>query len=307
MNRESKILIVGHDDIIENSLFTHLKDNGFFHVYSSSQTPLNVFDQKEVQEFFSARKPEYVFLGSTRSGGIEVNQRQGAEFIYSNLMSQNNIIHASYEHGVKKVLFFASSCIYPQKSPQPIREEYLLAAPLEPTSEPYAIAKIAGVKMCQAYQKQYGFKAIVMIPATIYGPGSNVDINAAHVLGALLGKFHEAVKNNEKQVIVWGTGNPRREFLFVEDFLKAALFLMDNYDESDVINVGCGRDITIKDLAGLIASATGFKGKIVFDDSKPDGAARKWLDNSRIRRLGWRPKIDLKEGIAKTYQWYKGE
>lgn len=305
MNKESKILIVGHNGIIENSLFTHLQDNGFTHVCSSSKAQLNVLDQEEVREFFKAQKPDYVFLGSTRSGGIEANQKYQGEFIYSNLMSQNNIIHAAWEHGVTKLLYLSSSCVYPKESPQPIKEEYLLTGPLEPTSESYALAKIAGIKMCQAYRKQYGFKAIVMIPATVYGPGSDVDMTTAHVLGALMGKFHEAVKKGEEQVVVLGTGRPRREFLFVEDFIAAALFLMDTYDEPLIMNAGCGSDVSIKELSELIAKTVGFKGKLVFDDSKPDGAMQKLLDINRISNSGWESKVKLEGGIAKTYQWYK--
>ncbi len=305
MDKESKILIVGHGGIIENSLTAHLQNNGFARVSSSSKTSLNVFDQQEVQKFFTEQKPEYVFLASTRSGGIEANQKYAAEFIHSNLMSQNNIIHAAYENGVRKLLFLSSSCIYPKESPQPIKEEYLLGGPLEPTSEPYAMAKIAGIKMCQAYRQQYRFNAIVMIPATIYGPGSDVDIRTSHVLGALLGKFYDAVKNNEAEVVVWGTGKPRREFLFVEDFIEAALFLMEKYDDSGIINAGYGSDVSIKELAGLIAKQLGFKGKVVFNDAMSDGAMQKLLDNTRISNLGWKAKVKLEEGIEKTYQWYE--
>ncbi len=248
--------------------------------------------------------PEYVFLASTKSGGILANQTYPADFIHYNLISQDNIIHSSFRYGVKRLLYFSSSCVYPKTCPQPMKEDYLFKGPLEETSEAYSIAKIAGIKMCEAYQKQYGFNTIVMIPATIYGPGLDVDIHKAHVLGALMGKFHEAIMKGLKRVVVWGTGSPRREFLYVDDFVQATLFLMRKYSKLQMINVGGGDDISVKELARLMARITGFKGKIIFDKTRPDGVKRKLLDNHRIKQLGWTPKIKLEEGFHHTYEWY---
>lgn len=303
MNRHSAILIVGHDDIIDNSLLYYFKAHNFKKVYSSSHAGLDVLSQGAVRSFLKSKKIDYVFLSSARSGGIVANQKYAAEFIYSNLESQNNIIHAAYQSGVKKLMYFAGSCVYPKEAPQPIKEKYLLTGPLEITSEPYSVAKIAGIKLCQTYQRQYGFNAVVAIPSTVYGPGSDADIATAHVIGALIGKFSEAKARDEKKVVVWGSGKPRREFLYADDFVDACLFLMNTYEDAEMINVGCGFDVSIKELAEMIAQISGFKGKIVFDRTKPDGTMRKLMDNSRIKRLGWRPKVSLKEGIRKTYQW----
>lgn len=306
MNRQSKILIIGHQDAVENSFLSYFQENQYPHVFSSSALKLELLNQKKVFGFFDNKKIDYVFLGSIRSGGIAVNQRFAAEFIYENLESQNNVIQAAYRFGVKKLLYLMSSCAYPKECPQPIKEEYLLTASLEETSEPYSVAKIAGAKLCQAYKKQYGFNAIVAAPATIYGPGSDTDIETAHVMGALIEKFHKAGRQGQKEVLVWGSGRPRREFLFTEDFAKASVFLMDHYDEPQLINIGCGDDVSIKELAFIIKEISGFKGKIVFDRTKPDGAMKKLLDNRRLSKLGWKPVVNLKEGIQKTYQWYSG-
>lgn len=304
MNKDAPILVVGHSDIIEKSLTDHFAANHFTRVFSSSALALNTAIQPAVYDFFAQHRPEYVFLASTRSGGIEANQKQAAEFIYHNLESQNNIVYAAWKFGVKKLLYFASSCVYPKGCPQPIKPEYLLTGELEQTSEPYAVAKIAGIKLCQAYRRQYGLNAIVAIPATIYGPGSDTDLPTAHVLGALLGKFIDAVKNNRPEVVLWGTGVPRREFLYADDFVTACLFLMERYQGEEITHIGPGSDLTIKELAEMIQRICGYKGKIIFDASKPDGAMRKLLDSSRLTRLGWRPKVSLAEGIEKTYDWY---
>ena len=304
MNNDAKILIVGHD-IIEKSLYGYFKKQGFKNIYSLSQDKVDVLDQTAVRRFFAAHRPEYVFLSSVRSGGIEANQKFAAEFIYSNLECQNNIIHASHQFGAKKLLYFSGSCAYPKKSPQPIKEEYLLNGPLEETSRPYSIAKIAGIQMCQSYRKQYGFNAIAAVPATVYGPESDTHIETAHVIGALIGKFCEAKSRNLKEVVVWGTGRPRREFLFVDDFIEASLFLMERYAEAALINIGCGYDITIKELAFLIKAASDFKGKIVFDKTKPDGTMAKLMDHTKIRKLGWKPRVNLAQGIKRTYEWYE--
>ena len=307
MHRDSRIFIVGHQDSIENSLLAYFKAKGFKHVYSNHTNQIDVLNQAETFKFFKDVKPEYVFLGSIRSGGIAANQKSPAEFIYENCQAQNNVIHSAYVNGAKKLLYFTGSCAYPKEAKQPIKEQYLLTGSLELTSEPYSVAKIAGTKMCQAYKAQYGFNAIVAVPATLYGPGSDSNMETAHVLGSLIAKFHHAVVNSQKEVIVWGTGRPRREFLYVDDFAKACVFLMDKYEGYDLINVGCGSDVTIKQLASMVAMESGYKGKISFDVTKPDGTMRKLMDNRRILKLGWSPAIGLEEGIKKTYRWYKNQ
>ena len=304
MQKNSRILIIGHDDVIENALTVYLKKNGYPHVLSSSADRLDILNHDKVQRFFKKESPEYIFLGSTRSGGIEANQQYPAELMHANLTSQQNVIHAAHKYGTKKLLYIGSSCVYPKKSPQPIKEEYLLTGSLEATSEAYAVAKIAGIKCCQAYKKQYGFTAIVTVPATIYGPGVESDLKTAHVMGALIAKFYEAVKKNQKEVVVWGTGKPRREFLFASDFAAAAIFLMQEYDDEKIINTGFGSDVSIRELAEMIAQESGFKGKIIFDKTKPDGVAQKLLDSQRLTKLGWKPEVSLGKGIAYTYQWY---
>jgi len=304
MRQNSKIFIVGHNDSIENSLKKHFLAQGFSHVISNTKDRINVLEQSKVDQFFKKFKPDYVFLGSLRSGGIAANQKFPAEFIYENNQSQNLVIEASHRYKVKKLLYFSSSCVYPKLAKQPIKETSLLTGPLEETSEPYAVAKIAGTRMCQAYKAQYGLNTIIVVPATLYGPGSDTDIQNAHVLGALIAKFHKAKKAGDEEVIVWGSGKPRREFLYVDDFVSACLFLMANYNGSDVINVGSGYDVTIKQLALMIQKISGYKGKIYFDTTKPDGSMRKLMDNTRMNKLGWKAKVSLEEGIEKTYQWF---
>ena len=304
MNKDSKILIVGHDDITENTLQSFYNGNGYRNVFSTSRIGLDPTIQISVYEFFQKHKPEYVFLASTRSGGIEANRNSGAEFMYHNLESQNNILYSSWKFRVKKLLYFAGSCVYPKECSQPMKPDAILTGALEETSEPYSLAKVAGLKLCQAFKKQYGLNAIVMVPATIYGSGSDVDIETAHVMGALIGKFAQAVKENKSEVIVWGTGQARREFLYADDFVDACHFLMKNYDGDQIINVGCGSDVTIKELAQTIAKVAGFEGTIIFDDTKPDGVMQKLLDSNIMTALGWQPRISLEEGIDRTYQWY---
>jgi len=304
MRRNSKIFIVGHNDSVENSLRGYFKAQGYAQVVSNTKDRINVLDQSRVTDFFKKFKPEYVFLGSLRSGGIAANQKFPAEFIYENTQSQDLVIEASRRYKVKKLLYFSSSCVYPKEAKQPIKETSLLTGPLEETSAPYAIAKIAGTRMCQAYKAQYNFNAIAAVPATLYGPGSDTDIGSAHVLGALIAKFYKAKTEGAKEVSIWGSGKPKREFLYVDDFVSACIFLMEKYDGADVVNVGSGYDVTIKQLAGMIKEASGFKGKVIFDPSKPDGTMRKLMDNTRMRKLGWKPKVGLEEGIEKTYQWY---
>ena len=304
MNKDSKILIVGHDDITENTLHSFYNGNGYRNVFSTSRIGLDPTIQVSVYEFFQKHKPEYVFLASTRSGGIEANRNSGAEFMYHNLESQNNILYSSWKFGVEKLIYFAGSCVYPKECSQPMKPDAILTGALEETSEPYSLAKVAGLKLCQVFKKQYGLNAIVMIPATIYGSGSDVDIETAHVMGALIGKFAQAVKENKSEVIVWGTGQARREFLYADDFVDACHFLMEHYDGDQIINVGCGSDVTVKELAQTIAKVTGFEGTIVFDKTKPDGVMQKLLDSNIMTALGWQPRISLEEGIDRTYQWY---
>lgn len=279
-----------------------LAKEGFASLVFRTSSELDLRDQKGVAEFFAAEKPEYVFLAAAKVGGIMANNTYRAEFLYDNLMIQSNVIHESWKNGVKKLLFLGSSCIYPKLAPQPLKEEYLLTGLLEPTNEPYAIAKIAGIKMCDAYRSQYGCSFISVMPTNLYGSNDNYDLNNSHVLPALLRKFHEAKEKGSEEVIVWGTGNPRREFLHVDDMADACLFLMENYDEPGLINIGVGKDLSIKELAGLIAGITGFKGRITFDTTKPDGTPRKLMDVSKLTNLGWRASISLKEGIERVYR-----
>jgi GDP-L-fucose synthase len=304
MNKNSRILIVGHADAVENSLWQYFHSLKYAHVYSSSSLKIDFLNQLSVEKFFNANKPEYVFLGSYRSGGIVANQKFAAQFIYENLQCQNNVIHSSFTNGVKKLLYYGASCAYPRETKQPIQEESFLTGRLESTSEPYAVAKIAGMKMCETYNRQYGFKAVVVVPATVYGPGSDTDVATAHVMGALIAKFHQAVKMGHNEVAVWGSGKPRREFIYTDDFVAGSLFIMKKYSGPELINLGVGYDVPIKELAQRIARVAGFKGKIAFDASKPDGAMRKLLAHQRITALGWKPKIFLPDGIAKTYAWY---
>ncbi len=305
MNKNSRILIIGHADVIENSLVQYFRSHKYTNVFSSGLLKVDVLNQKAVEKFFETKKPEYVFLGSIRSGGIMANQKYAAEFIYENLQCQNNVIHAAYRFGAKKLLYYAGSCAYPKDARQPIKEESLLTGPLEETSEPYSIAKIAGTKLCETYNRKYGFKAITAVPPTVYGPGSDMDVETAHVIGALIAKFHNAVRFGQKEVVVWGTGKPRREFLYSDDFVSGSLFLMEHYDGAELINLGCGYDVSIQQLTAIIKKISGFKGKIAFDSSKPDGTMRKLMDSGRIQRLGWKPEVGLEQGVRRIWKWYQ--
>lgn len=304
MQRNSRIFIVGHNDSVENSLVNYFSTRSF-KVFSNNKDRIDVLNQAQTLKFFKRARPQYVFLGSVRSGGIAANQKFPAEFIYENLQAQNNVIHAAYLNGAKKLLYFGSSCFYPREDRKAISEQSLMAAPVEQTSEAYAVAKIAGVKLCQAYRRQYGFNAVAAVPATLYGPGSDDDLQNAHVMGALMAKFYQSVQEGRREVVVWGSGKPRREFLYVDDFARACVFLMDKDIKEDLINIGVGIDISIKELAQGIAKISGFKGKIIFDRSKPDGAMRKLLDGWRLSKLGWKPQIGLEEGIKRTFNWYR--
>lgn len=302
MNKSDKIYIAGHRGMVGSAIVRKLKAEGFTNLLLHTSAELDLRNQLAVDEFFAHEKPDYVFLAAAKVGGIQANNVYRADFIYENLMIQNNVIHASYVQGVKKLMFLGSSCIYPKLAPQPLKEEYLLTGLLEPTNEPYAIAKIAGIKMCDAYRAQYGCNFISVMPTNLYGPNDNYDLNNSHVLPALIRKFHEAKLKNEPAVVMWGTGNPRREFLHADDLADACYFLMQQYNEEGLVNVGVGEDITIKELALLIKDIVGYQGEIRHDLSKPDGTPRKLMDVTKLNKMGWKAKIGLEEGIRKVYK-----
>ncbi|KKR21162.1 MAG: NAD-dependent epimerase/dehydratase [Parcubacteria group bacterium GW2011_GWE2_39_37] len=304
MNKNSKIYIAGHKGLVGSALVRELTKQGYDNLILKTRRELDLLDGVAVANFFQTEKPEYVFLAAAKVGGILANNDFPADFIYQNLQIQNNIIHNAYLNNVTKLLFLGSSCIYPKNCPQPIKEEYLLSGQLEPTNEPYAIAKITGIKMCQSYNRQYGTNFISVMPTNLYGPNDNFDLNSSHVLPALIRRFHEAKINNAKEVVVWGTGAPKREFLHVDDLATACIFLMENYNDSEIINIGTGEDVSIKELAETIKKISDFKGELVWDTSKPDGTPRKLLDVSKINNLGWKHKIELEKGIRLTYDWY---
>jgi len=302
MNKNSKIYVAGHRGMVGSAIVANLTSKGFSNIITRTSKELDLTNQKAVAEFFENEKPEYVFLAAAKVGGIVANNTYRAQFIYENLMIQNNVIHHSYLNQVKKLMFLGSSCIYPKLAPQPLKEAYLLTGLLEETNEPYAIAKIAGIKMCDAYREQYGCNFISVMPTNLYGFNDNYDLQNSHVLPALLRKFHEAKLNNESTVEVWGTGTPLREFLHASDMAVACVFLMDNYNEKGFLNIGSGKEISIKDLALLIKDIVGFKGEIYFDTEKPDGTPRKLMDVTKLENLGWKYKISLKEGIENVYK-----
>jgi len=304
MTPSSRIFVAGHAGLVGSALVRRLHALGHAHLLLRTRHELELRDQAAVRDFFERERPEYVFLAAARVGGIQANATRPAEFIGDNLAIQTHVIDAAWRCGVKKLLFLGSSCIYPKHAPQPIVEESLLTGPLEPTNEWYAIAKIAGLKMAAAYRRQYGFNAISAMPTNLYGPGDNFDLANSHVLPALLRKFHEAKVAGAAEVVVWGSGAPRREFLHVDDLADALVLLMQKYSDEAPINVGCGADVSIAELAALVSEVVGFGGRIVYDASKPDGTPRKLLDVSRLTALGWAPKIALREGIAGTYRWF---
>lgn len=304
MDVHSKVYIAGHKGLVGSAIYRKLKKEGFDNLIIKTSKEMDLKNQAAVAEFFSEARPEYVFLAAAKVGGILANNTYPAEFIYDNLMIQSNIIHHAYLNGVKKLLFLGSSCIYPKLAPQPMKEEFLLTGELESTNEPYAVAKIAGIKMCQAYNRQYDTNFISVMPTNLYGPGDNFDLETSHVLPALIRKFHEAKLNGSQYVQLWGTGMPKRELLYVDDLADACLFLMKYYDSSEIINIGTGEDMTIKELAELVNRVIGYEGNIEWDRNKPDGTPRKLLDVRKISKLGWKPKTNLEEGISNTYNWY---
>lgn len=301
MKLDSKIFVAGHNGMVGSAIVRRLTELGYTNIITVNKNKLNLLDQSEVDNFFRKVGPEYVFLAAAKVGGINANQTQKADFLYENLMIQTNVIKSSYSYDVKKLIFLGSSCIYPKMSPQPIKEEYLLTGSLESTNDAYAIAKIAGIKMCQSYNEQYGTKFISAMPTNLYGPNDNYDLNNSHVLPALIRKFHEAKIEGKPSVELWGTGTPMREFLYVDDLADACIHLMLNYNESEIVNIGTGEDVTIKELALTISDIVGYNGGIHFNSDMPDGTPRKLLDVSKLSGLGWKYKTTLVEGIKKTY------
>jgi len=302
MQLNSKIYVAGHRGMVGSAIVRDLESKGFTNLITRTSNELNLIDQRAVADFFEKEKPEYVFLAAAKVGGIVANNTLRADFIYENILIQSNVIHQSYKTGVKKLMFLGSTCIYPKLAPQPLKEEYLLTGLLEETNEPYAIAKISGIKMCDAYRDQYNCNFISVMPTNLYGFNDNYDLQNSHVLPALLRKFHEAKINNESEVLVWGTGTPLREFLHASDMANACVYLMENYNDKGFVNIGTGKEISIKDLAFLVKDIVGFKGNIVFDSTKPDGTPRKLTDTTKLNSLGWSYKIELADGIAKVYQ-----
>ena len=302
MELNSKVYIAGHRGMVGGAIFRHLSGKGFTNIITRTSSELDLRNQAAVNDFFVAEKPEYVFLAAAKVGGIYANNTFRADFLYENLMIEANIIHAAANNAVTKLMFLGSSCIYPKMAPQPLKEDYLLTGTLEPTNEPYAIAKIAGIKMCEAYRRQYSCNFISVMPTNLYGFGDNYDLNNSHVLPALIRKMHEAKVSNAEEVLVWGTGTPKREFLFADDLAEACIFLMENYNEEQLVNIGTGEDLSIADLATMIKDIVGFKGKLVFDSTKPDGTPRKLMDVTKLHNLGWKHNIELSEGIKIAYK-----
>ena len=302
MEKESKIYVAGHRGMVGSAIVRKLTSLGYTNLLTRTSAELDLRNQQQVADFFDVEKPEFVFLAAAKVGGIVANNTYRADFLYENLAIQNNIIHGSYLNKVKKLMFLGSSCIYPKLAPQPLKESYLLSGYLEPTNEPYAIAKIAGIKMCEAYRAQYGCNFISVMPTNLYGTNDNYDLVNSHVLPAMIRKFHEAKDKGASEMTLWGTGSPMREFLHADDLAEACLFLMENYNESELVNIGTGEDVTIKNLAALVKQIVGFKGEIIWDTSKPDGTPRKLMDVSKLHGLGWHHKIALEDGIKLAYQ-----
>ena len=304
MNKDSKIFVAGHKGMVGSAIVRHLESQGYTNIITVDKKDIDLTSQAETNIFFNSNEPEYVFLAAAKVGGIHANRTYKADFIYKNLMIQTNVIDAAWSSGVKKLLFLGSSCIYPKMCPQPIKEEYLMTGALEPTNDAYAIAKIAGIKMCQSYNEQYGTDFISAMPTNLYGPNDNYDLENSHVLPAMIRKFHEAKLSGKESVEIWGTGTPKREFLYVDDLAEACVFLMNEYSGSEIVNVGTGEDVTIAELAYGVAKAVGYEGRIEFNPEMPDGTPRKLLDVSKMKSLGWTAKTGLREGIEKTYREY---
>ncbi len=305
MDKTDKIFVAGHRGMVGSALVRRLEAEAFSNVVTRERSQLDLTDESPVAKFFAEERPNVVIVAAAKVGGIKANNDYPVEFLVKNSRIQNNVIHAAYENGVRKLLFLGSSCIYPKLAPQPIQESALLTGPLEPTNEAYAIAKIAGIKLCQAYAREYGANFISAMPTNLYGPNDNFDLETSHVLAALLRKAHEAKTRGDQRLIVWGTGKPRREFLHVDDLASACLLLLENYDSPEIINVGYGEDISIRELAELICDVVGFDGELAWDTTKPDGTPRKLLDVSKIRALGWKPAVPLRDGIVRTYDWFR--
>jgi GDP-L-fucose synthase len=304
MQHDSKIFVAGHGGLVGSAIVRALKAQGCTNILVASRSELDLVNQAAVSAFFEKERPEYVFFAAAKVGGIVANDTLSADFVYQNMMMEANVIHAAYVHKVTKLLFLGSSCIYPRLAPQPIREEYLMTGALEPTNAAYATAKIAGIMLCQSYNKQYGTDFISLMPTNLYGDNDNFDLVSSHVLPAMIRKFHDAKVQKNEHVTLWGTGSPKREFLHVEDLASACVFLMNKYSGSEIVNVGTGEDVSIKELAELVRGAVGYEGDIVWDTEKPDGTPRKLLDVSKIHSLGWKHSIELKDGIARTYAWF---
>jgi GDP-L-fucose synthase len=305
MEKQNKIYVAGHRGLVGSAIVRNLKEKGYTNIIGKTHTELDLKNQNDVRKFFEEERPEYVFLAAAKVGGINANSICPADFIYENLEIQSNVIKAAFDYKVKKLLFLGSSCIYPKMCPQPIKEEYLLSGYLEPTNEGYALAKISGLKMCQFFKRQYGVNFISCMPTNLYGPNDNFDLNSSHVMPALIRKFHEAKLNNEEFVEVWGTGKPLREFLYVDDMADGCVFLMENYDGEEHVNIGTGKEVSIRELAEIIKDVIGFNGKLKFNEVMPDGTPRKLLDVSRLEGLGWKYKMELRDGIKESYEWYK--
>jgi GDP-L-fucose synthase len=305
MKKNSKIYVAGHGGLVGSAIVRELEKNGYNNILMKTREELDLTRQKEVEIFFQNEKPDYVFLAAAKVGGILANANYPADFIRDNLLIETNVIDSAYKNKVKKLLFLGSSCVYPKNASQPIKEEYLMTGELEPTNKAYAMAKIAGIVMCQSYSKQYGTNFISVMPTNLYGEGDNFDLENSHVLPAMIRKFDDAKDNNAPEVALWGTGTPKREFLYVDDLAKACVFLMDNYDSGDIINIGTGEDLSILELANMVKNVVGYNGNIAWDKSMPDGTPRKLLDVSKIKSLGWKPEVSLENGIKKVYDWYK--
>jgi GDP-L-fucose synthase len=305
LNRDAKVYVAGHRGLVGSAVMRALERQGYANPAVRTHRELDLTEQAAVRGFFERERPQAVIMAAARVGGIHANNSRPAEFIRDNLLIQDNVIDSAHRAGVQKFVFLGSSCIYPKLAPQPLNEDYLLTGPLEPTNEWYAVAKIAGIKMCQAYRRQYGFNAISLMPTNLYGPGDNFDLQNSHVLPALIRRFHEAKERGDPTMSIWGTGTPRREFLHVDDLADAVVYLLETYDEEPIVNIGWGEDVTIRELAETVAEVAGFKGRLVFDSSKPDGTPRKLLDTARLTALGWKPKIKLRAGIEQTYAWFK--